>query len=215
MTAHIRGDRPRAALPSAGAARGGGRCAQRGLLFSWRCVDIVLLYAVCPSCHLVYHVPTSGSSPRLPHSLHSFAVHALLQGGRYLLHPPDCGPSTPVSAACGAGVPGGPGQTPLHRHALANMGRRQGAGAWIPHYRRRRRSNLRPACALERPQGPGPGMTPGCVQSLTAPFLDLQLCLGLIGVTCVCRLSWAASLRSTPVVVSHRWVTVAGGVQLA
>jgi hypothetical protein len=80
------------------------------------------------------------------------------------------------------GGDGAPGKTPLHPHALAIMGRRQGGeGARMLRYRRRRRSNLRPACALERP-----GMSPVCVQcALIALFVDLQLHLGLFGVTCV------------------------------
>jgi hypothetical protein len=127
--------------------------------------------------------PTTPCTPR-----GGFAVRAVLHGGRYLPHPPDYGPTTPVSAACGAGVTGGPGQTPLHRHALANMGRRQGgrgADAALPSPQAVK-SNLRPTCALERPQGPGPGMSPGCVQcALTALFIYLQLYLGLFGVTCV------------------------------
>lgn len=115
-----------------------------------------------------------------------FAVHAVLQGGRCLPHPPDYGPTTPVSAACGAGVTGAPGTHPCTVMPLLTWGAGRGAGARMPRYRRRGRSNLRPACALERPQGPGPGMSPGCVQcALIALFVNLRLYLGLFGVTCV------------------------------
>jgi hypothetical protein len=98
-----------------------------------------------------------------------------------LPHPPDYGPTTPVSAACGAGVTGAPGTHPCTVMPLLTWGADRGAGARRPRYRRRGRSNLRPACALERPQGPGPGMSPGCVQcALIALFAYLQLILACL-----------------------------------
>jgi hypothetical protein len=166
--------------PSGGALR-----AAKLAGFMALCSCYVVFYAVCPSCHLVYHVPTSGSNPRPLALLGAALLSApVLQGGRCLPHPPDYGPTTPVSAACGAGVTGAPGTHPCTVMPLLTWGAGRGAGARRPRYRRRGRSNLRPACALERPQGPGPGMSPGCVQCAhIALFAYLQLYLGLFGVT--------------------------------
>jgi hypothetical protein len=166
--------------------------------------------ALC-SCYVVFYRGLSVLSPGLPCSHQrvepttpctaqgGLAVHAVLQGGRCLPHPPDYGPTTPVSAACGAGVTGAPGTHPCTVMPLLTWGAGRGAGARMPRYRRRGRSNLRPACALERPQGPGPGMSPGCVQcALIALFVYLQLYLGLFGVTrvaaCLGRLVCACLL---------------------
>jgi hypothetical protein len=65
---------------------------------------------------------------------------------------------------------------------------------------------------------PGPGISPGCVLcALIALLVCLQLYSGLFLYYVCCRRHWATCSLSiiTPVVVSHRLVTVAGGASLA
>jgi hypothetical protein len=129
----------RPARPQWQALRAAG-LARRGNVVVLCCV---VLYATCPSFHRSPPVPTSS------------AVRAILQRGRCMPHPPDHGPTTPTYAACGAGVPGGPGRIPLRSHALPNMGSRRG--------RRRREYRATVAargqtCGLPVPwRGPRPG----------------------------------------------------------
>jgi hypothetical protein len=135
------------------------------------------------------------------------SVRAILQGGRAA--PARLRPHRPCIRRLRRGGDGGPGPTPLHCHALADMGRRQGGGgadAALPSPQA-----VKLAARLCPGEAPGPrarhvswvcAVRPHCSVCMSAALFWLVWCYAC------CRLPWAASLCLTPVVVSHRLVTV-------
>jgi hypothetical protein len=92
------------------------------------CSCCVVFYAVCPSCHLIYHVPTSGSNPRPLARLRAalLSTPSCKGGVACRTHPTTAPPPLYSIRRLRCGGDGGPGNSPLHRHALPDMGRRQG-----------------------------------------------------------------------------------------
>jgi hypothetical protein len=121
----------------------------------------------------------------VPSLLRDAPLPALIAWGALYAAPaqPSTAPPPLASAACGAGVPRGPGQTPLRRYGLANMGRWRGEGSEgadctdtaLPLLLAAKPAAPTPVPWTGRPQGPGPGMSPGCVLwALTALSVYLQ-----------------------------------------
>jgi hypothetical protein len=123
-----------------------------------------------------------------------------LARGALLAAPARLRPHHPCIRRLRCGGDGGPGNSPLHRHALADVGRRQGGGgadAALPSPRA-----VKPAARLCPGEAPGPrarhvswvcAVRPHCYVCISAALSWLVWCY-----VCCCLL-WAASLCLTPV----------------